>query len=81
MFQTSTVFATVTASAHASTTVKVDIRDFYMKKMLEFYTNINSGLIPEPGIQPPLSCAGRTGLIFSLNVLNCLCVYVILIEA
>lgn len=31
-----------------------------MKKMLEFYTNINSGLMQE-SMQPPLSCAGRTG--------------------
>lgn len=31
-----------------------------MKKMLEFYTNINPGLMPE-GMQPPLTCAGRTG--------------------
>lgn len=31
-----------------------------MKKMLEFYTNINPGLIQE-SMQPPLSCANRTG--------------------
>lgn len=31
-----------------------------MKKMLEFYTNINPGLMQE-SMQPPLSCANRTG--------------------
>lgn len=30
-------------------------------KMLEFYTNINPGLMPDGGLQPPLTCSGRTG--------------------
>ncbi|XP_075990827.1 LIM homeobox transcription factor 1 alpha [Anticarsia gemmatalis] len=34
--------------------------------MLEFYTNINSGLMQE-GMQPPLNCAGRTELSASIK--------------
>lgn len=39
----------------------------FMKKMLEFYTNINPGLMPE-GMQPPLTCAGRTGEYINITI-------------
>ncbi|CAG9137294.1 unnamed protein product [Plutella xylostella] len=39
----------------------------FMDKMLEFYTNITPGLMPESGNQPPLNYSGRTELSASIK--------------